>query len=315
MIRIWKYHAQPPDDARLANDLLYGAGRYYNRLVEIERKRLQRFAAIRREHAPDLAALEDAYQTLDEQIEEAVRGAKRERAQHYRQTGQRSRAVSTEAERAIDALRTQRSAVGRAATPLRRAFRDRLKEPQEIYRARAKERAAALADRSPGDERPPGPRTRARANAEVLEDMLADETLDPAWRAVTLSDSEALAAAKAARAECGLPTGVYQQVEDAVERARKDAGPQGPRFRRNRRSPTFSGGRGRSISRRPRVTRAAGDARRTSTVSVSRSDGGARAGGSRRQSGSTACRRPRRGCAGHGSSGDGRESGSAGNCS
>lgn len=53
--RIWKFAARL-EAPREAHEILWQATRYYNRLVEIERARHARFAAIRRTYAPDLAA-------------------------------------------------------------------------------------------------------------------------------------------------------------------------------------------------------------------------------------------------------------------
>lgn len=55
--RIWKYGARPPVSNReLVRELLRLAGVYYNNLVEIERDRVRRFAAIRLELAPSKAS-------------------------------------------------------------------------------------------------------------------------------------------------------------------------------------------------------------------------------------------------------------------
>ena len=56
--RIWSFHAHAPvDGAALATEIGWRSGRYYNRLVEIERARHARYGAIRRRHMPELAAL------------------------------------------------------------------------------------------------------------------------------------------------------------------------------------------------------------------------------------------------------------------
>jgi len=59
--RIWRAHALPPlTGGDLVAVILRRSTSYYNKLVEIERARLERFAEIRREFAPDLAALDAA---------------------------------------------------------------------------------------------------------------------------------------------------------------------------------------------------------------------------------------------------------------
>ena len=64
--RIWKFACEiEPGTMPAAMNILYRSSRYYNKLVEIERARHERFVKIRRKHAPELAAMEDRWQALD----------------------------------------------------------------------------------------------------------------------------------------------------------------------------------------------------------------------------------------------------------
>ena len=223
--RIWRAHALPPlTGGDLIAAIIRRSNSYYNKLVEIERARLERFAEIRREFAPDLAALEDEWARLDERAAELVRAIKRARQEHWRRTkGERSLLVPEDLEVELERVSAEKERVSAEAKRLRRAFAARLEPDTVRYRALTTERAAGG-----------GPRIRERVNAEVLEEMLADPATDEAWRRVRESDAHALAEKKAARAVCGLPTGTYLAIEEAFDRAKKDAAPRAPRFKSHR---------------------------------------------------------------------------------
>jgi hypothetical protein len=222
--RNWRAHAlAPTSGADLIRDALRLAGRYYNALVEIERDRAARFAALRRDLAPELAALEDEAERLDQRAEDLVHAIKRSRQAHWRAAGEASLAVPPDLEAALVQIRAELKRVSGEAKPLRKAFAARLAPDQARYKATTTERAGGG-----------GPRIKSRVNAKVLAEMLADDATDLAWRRVAQSDDVAHAAARAARAECGLLPGTYLLVEEAVARAKKDSAPRPPRFRAHR---------------------------------------------------------------------------------
>lgn len=227
--RVWKFHARPLDE-REVNEWQRLTSRYYNNLIEIERSRLDRFTEIRRELASDLAALEDAYAAADDLKAKLIREQKRRRQAHWRATkGEKSLRLDADLASRIERADEEKKSASAAAKPLRKAFNARLKAPRAEYKERRTARAVEL---TKGDGKP-GPRTRERANAEVFEEMLADESIDEAWRRITESDARALAESKAARAACGLAPGTYLQVEDAVKQAVKMSSPRPPRHRRH----------------------------------------------------------------------------------
>lgn len=236
--RIWSFHArvEDPEARQQALDVLWSAGRYYNTLIAIERRRIERFNAARRVHAPKLAELDAEWQRLDDCIEEIAREVRRERAKYFRQTGEKSLHIEDEQKDAIAALKTEKTRVSALAKPLREAFSDLLMPDRDEHKRRSAERALELqppASREAGI--PPGPPTRGRANEEVLREMLSEWlTRHPAWCDITESDFEALRELKAARAACGLMSGTYQQVEAAVVRAKEDRAPRPPKFKSNR---------------------------------------------------------------------------------
>lgn len=219
--RIWKFTARVTDEDAV-REILMRANRYYNALVEIERARHARYAAIRREHAPELAALEDEWERLDDQVEATIRSVKSARQEHWQeQGGEKRRLLPAEAQAQIDALKAEQKRASTAAKEHRSAFSALLDPARAEYKRRTTERAAGA-----------GPRIKAKVNAEVLEEMLGESEWSEAWKAIARSDDEAHKASLAARAECGLPTGTYLQVEEAFQRAKRDSLPRPPRFRR-----------------------------------------------------------------------------------
>lgn len=221
-VRVYRAHASPPVvGAAEVTEILRAGGRYYNALVEIERHRSERFNEIRRELAPELAAREDEYARLDDRAEELVRAIKQSRRTHWRKTSERTRTTPGDLEGELAKIQAEKRRVSAEATPLRRAFVERLAPDNDRYKTVVQARGAAGV----------GPRSKERINAEVLEEMVADPRTDPVWVRVRLSDAQALRERKVARSRCGLPPGTYLTIEDAVARAIKDSNPRPPRFR------------------------------------------------------------------------------------
>lgn len=218
--RIWKFSARVRDDAAV-QQILMQANRYYNDLVAIDRARHARYIAIRRQYAPELAALEDEWECLEEQAESVLRDVKRARQAHWREHAESRRLLPAIVQPQLDALRAEQKRVSAAAKEHRAAFTALLDPAREEFKRRSAERAKGG-----------GPRTKSIANAAVLEEMLAEAAWSGAWKATARSDDEAHAATLAARAKCGLSTGTYLQIEEAVQRAKKDSAPRPPRFRR-----------------------------------------------------------------------------------
>ena len=225
--RIWKFAAKIERHTEsAATEILYKSNRYYNRLVEIERARQERYMAVRRIHAPELAALEDEWSALEEGIVSLYREAKGERLAHWRATdGERRRILPPEFETRKAILVERQKAVSGAAKGLRATFAELLAPARAAFRLRAKELC--------GDA---GPRTRGLVNARVLAAMLIEDEWHPAWKEIARSDDAAHTATIEARSRCGLYGGTYLGIEEAFQRAKKDCLPRPPSFR------PFSGG-------------------------------------------------------------------------
>ena len=222
--RIWKFTARfaSREDERLAFDLLRTSRRYYNRLVEIERQRVADFGAIRRRHAPELAAADDAWSELDQQIEFIYREAKGARKEHFEANdGEKRRVLPAEYQARVDAIKRDQKAVSAAAKVHRADFAALLTPAQEEQRRRSTERANGG-----------GPRIKSHANADTLAEMLVEDAWSPAWKEIAKTDAIAHAALLRARNECSLPSGTYLGVEEAFGRAKTDSSPRPPSFRR-----------------------------------------------------------------------------------
>lgn len=218
--RIWKFAARVADEA-VVTEILRTANHYYNELIAIERARHERYQAIRWQYAPELAALEDEWERLDEQIEATIREVKRARQEQWRESGEPRRVMPVGLDAQIASMKSEQKRVAAAAKEHRAAFTALLEPGRAERKRRANERA----------EGSTAPRIRERVNREVLTEMLADDAWAGAWAAIARSDDEAHAASLRARAECGLSTGTYLQIEEAVQRAKKDSAPRPPRFR------------------------------------------------------------------------------------
>ena len=187
-MRVYEYGAQAPrTNAPLVAEQMSLAHRYYNTLVELERRRRDEYEALMREHDGYLALAELAA-SLDEDVEavrEQIRLARQRGAARIDRAGLDERQVRA-------ARKTAGGAVDTAA--LAAQVRD-LREALGFARALAREAKAT-----------------ARAElAEPLEAINADD----------------LVRRKAARATCGVWWGSYLVQEDAMEQARKALDPPG----------------------------------------------------------------------------------------
>lgn len=216
--RIWTFPARVADES-LVFGALRTANRYYNELVAIERRRHERYRDIRRTHAPELADCEDHIAMLNDAIEAVYHATKRDRADHYRATGEKARLVG-DAQANVFALRAEMNDTNAKAKALRAAFAKKIEPAREAFKARATERAAGG-----------GPRTKSAANAAVLDEMLGEPLWHTAWKEIARSDAQAHRETLAARAACGLSTGTYLVTEEAFQRAKVDSMPRPPKFR------------------------------------------------------------------------------------
>jgi hypothetical protein len=218
--RNMKFAAKLTSPESEARDVLWRASRYYNALVAVERDRQARFAAVRRTHCPELAALEEAWTVADDAIRALYREAKSTRADWWRESGgDKVRLLPPDLEARKAALVEEQKALSVAAKPLRAAFAELYAPARAAFKRRTDERT---------DGR--GPRARSKVNAAVLVEMLAEPAWHPAWKDIARSDDDAHDRALEAREHCGLYGGTYLGVEDAFTRAKKDSAPRVPRF-------------------------------------------------------------------------------------
>jgi hypothetical protein len=207
--------------AEAVRETLFRARRYYNRLVEIEVARRARFDAIRKDISPELAQLEVEWEEADASAERLVAANKRQRQRHWQVTdGDKRRLLDGDFAAELARLHAERRSISAAAKPLRAEFSAMIGPANEERKRRSIERAAGG-----------GPLIRSAANADVLDEMMAEDWPD-AWKRIARSDDMAKLQHINARSECGLATGTYLAVEDAFARAKKDSAPTPPRFKR-----------------------------------------------------------------------------------
>lgn len=201
------------------DQILRTANRYYNALVAIERSRHERYQAIRRVHAPELTALEAAWEAADNAIVELYRSVKKDRQTHFQKNrGEKRRILPPELEKQVEVLTAERDRLSTEAKTYRTAFAELIAPARAEFKRRTTERAGGA-----------GPRTKSIVNSAVLAEMLTEEW-HAAWKTLAASDDKAHTATIAARANCGLATGTYLAIEEAVQRAKKDSIPRPPRF-------------------------------------------------------------------------------------
>lgn len=258
--RIWKFGAlAPTESAQRVDEILELSSRYFERLTAIERARYRRYQAIRREAVPELATIETAYDECRNKIRGLIREAKESRAAVWRTTdGRRTlelpehverqlQEIKGEMERLSNEAKPHRDAFEALLAPARRAFDRRAANlPEElveridelklaIKRARREkvDTSALSAELAELNARKraltPAPRIKERLNEQVLSEMLGEDW-PKAWKEIAQSGKAASDARKKARSECGLPPGVYLQVEVAFDRAKADALPDPPRY-------------------------------------------------------------------------------------
>ena len=218
--RIWKFCArtETPD---VVHHILRLCNRYYNKLVEIERERSNRFREARRRFSPELGRLEDEWMALDESVEALYREAKKSRQDYWRETkGDKRRLLPPEFEARKEALDAQKKVVSEQAKELREQFKALLEPGRTELAKRTKELVAGR-----------GPRTVGELKPGVIEAMLHEPQWSEAWKEITRSDEVAHRAVLDARGVCGLHDGTYLGVETAFNQAKKDRSPRPPGFK------------------------------------------------------------------------------------
>src|SRR5690606_31317176 len=178
----------PVENVELVRDQAFRAHRYYNKLVEIERERRNRYEEIREQMCPGFAEVEAKVEDLDQQIDALRAEINADKAR------ERTRRVDQEKAARLKELREQRKALFAELKQKRDEFNAAIGSAAEEFRRRYKARI--------GESKDVGLMFEARS--ETLEEMLAEPEWSDAWKAVARSDAEGVAKAKLARAESGL---------------------------------------------------------------------------------------------------------------
>ena len=216
-VRVYTYDCNGPiENVELVRDQAFRAHRYYNKLVEIERERRNRYEEIREQMCPGFAEVEAKVEDLDQQIDALRAEINADKAR------ERTRRVDQEKAARLKELREQRKALFAELKQKRDEFNAAIGSAAEEFRRRYKARI--------GESKDVGLMFEARS--ETLEEMLAEPEWSDAWKAVARSDAEGVAKAKLARAESGLLKGTYDLVDAAFQSAKAKAKLSPPRFHR-----------------------------------------------------------------------------------
>lgn len=198
MAKIYRYGALEPTDGKEAlREQVRRAIRYRRRLIDIERTRWDQLAECEKEHCAEIAAAKAVVEELDHELETRPRAVNTEERQETRKLRERRR-------EAADRLRELRAKVRQAHASADAELAKRIAE--------------WLRERERTD--PPG---KGLARRAALDDMLEDERWPAYWRARMRIERDYSQTVRDARASSGLYHGTYSAVEDAVERATKDA--------------------------------------------------------------------------------------------
>lgn len=259
-VRVWKFGAVAPSNAKELSDIAFKSDLYYNKLVEAERWWSQQERLVQRHHVPELDALESRRDAIKEEIDSIYTAVKLERQKRYQASGDKERVpLSPELQDRLKALNAERKQLAASMKPLWKAFQKSLADAELEFAARAtglpraQLEAASAAIREAGEavrvaekakdqarlpelkatlerakedkERLLGNDSTKRSaeNARVAEEMLAEPGWPQVWRDWKRCQREAHAKTIAARAECGLSKATYSKVEEAFKAARQAA--------------------------------------------------------------------------------------------
>lgn len=206
------------ENTEVVREQLAAAHRYYNQLIELERKRRTEFRIVRSNAVGDVATLEADIAAIGDQIEEQRRTVK-----NKSQKARKRAPVDPAVRKRIKTLQERRKGLTTQLRHARKQFTELLAPADKAQR----ERITAKIDKL---EKPPGPRIRERINAEVLDAMMVESEWSDVWKDVKRIEAAASSGKKAARRESGLTPGNYLLVEKAVEAAAR--APVDPSFRR-----------------------------------------------------------------------------------
>lgn len=213
--RIWTFgggHVDARDVAlrRAAQPLLLDelgrAHRYYNSLVEIERKRREKYREIRAAFDERVDGAQREFDKIREKLDNIRTEIKARRQRD------RKRTKCPELQARIEALKVERDAAKSGLKDARAAFAKAIAAPNELRKQRIEE----LKEQTGTS----GPRAVEKFNAQALSEMLEDPNVSDIWKAVARADADANAAVKALRTSRGELGETYLLVEKSIEAAK-----------------------------------------------------------------------------------------------
>lgn len=255
--------------------ILKDANKHYNKLVEIERRRLDGYRKIREDATPGITEAQDAFDEVEEAYTLVREEIKEHRKQVYLDTGKRTREVPDNLREKQQALTKQKKEVKARYDVLVEQFEATIAEAEAAYARRRHEPAAATVPEvtrarvesdlrrtllkkkneagvpwTAEQFRDDNPEYRKLVLAAVAAEagprtrekinarVLAEmlaEDWPAAWKLVAELDARKVEEEKGARDMCGLSPGCYQPAEEAAKQAIKNS--RWPKFR------SFCGGK------------------------------------------------------------------------
>jgi len=208
-VKIWTFGLRPPSaaDEAVINDLMSKSHAYHNNLIENEKKRRDRYCELRREHVGDFEALEKAYSDANDLVTAARAEIKLIRKE------KRARVEVSDGVARVKALIEERKVHKKALAEARAEIKALTNPAHAAYVKRVDAKMKELGST--------GPRIRGKVNAEVRDEMLLEPKWPEFWKRTKEAEAEAHAKRLALRAACGLPSGTYLMVEQAVDAATK----------------------------------------------------------------------------------------------
>ena len=206
----WCYGAKSATvNADVIDEQLWLAHKYRNRLIELERDRRTAAEQAARTLHPELDAAVAQYEVAEAAVDTAYNALKRSRVEARKRVE-----PTAEQQQAIDEAKAWRARASKELQTHKVAAYKAVSESQKPYRDIAASQIGDIEGES-------ATARKRRVNALYLQ-MIEDAGL-------SAGEAEFEAAAKRARAECGLYWGTYLIIEDAAKDYRKGAP---PKFRR-----------------------------------------------------------------------------------
>jgi hypothetical protein len=225
VVRIWGQGAlRPCANAEEVHETLLRGAIHTHALTEIERVRLRRYRAIRRESDAAIAEAEAAYEVAEQAVKAAYEAIKESRVTHYRRYGEKKRQVPQPLLDAAEAAKEVRKEKSEAVKKAVAAFEKTL----SLARAERKRRKdAAIAKLPPTKSGKPSPHRLKEINARLRAEMMQEPQWPAAWKLLEEVDEEAYRQVGLADRRRGFNSKTAGLVAEAFKFSKRDSAKSG----------------------------------------------------------------------------------------